>query len=445
MSIKRRDFIRLSAGNAALLSGLPVGLVGAGAAGITGDGEMAAGKTADYGMNGKASGVLDRLTSMTGDVTPITVEERKARIQKAQKLMAENKIQAIVLDSGTSMVYFTGIGWGASERPMLAIIPAQGEVKYVSPAFEAERLRELIKIGNEVRVWEEDESPYKVAVGILKDFGIRTGTVGMEERVRFFIFDGIRKEAPQLGYVSADPVTAACRMIKTPAELALMQKANDITVAAYKACIALLHEGMTPADFSSSAEDAFSRLGVRGGLSANFGEASAFPHGSIQTQHLKKGDIVLMDDGCKVQGYCSDISRCIVFGAEPTKRQREIWDLEKRAQAAGFAAAKVGAPCENVDAAARKVITDAGFGPGYKIPGLPHRTGHGIGMDIHEWGNMVKGNKTLLQPGMCFSVEPMVAIYGEFGVRLEDCAYMTEDGPRWFSEPSPSIDRPFAS
>ena len=396
-------------------------------------------------MSGMRSDVPDRLALMTGDVAPITVEERRTRIQKAQRLMAEKKVQAIVLDSGTSMVYFTGIGWGASERPMLAIIPAQGEVKYVSPAFEAERLRELIKIGNEVRVWEEDESPYKVAAGILKDYGIRTGTVGMEERLRFFIYDGIRKEASQLNYVSADPVTAGCRMIKSPAELALMQKANDITVSAYKACIALLHEGMTPADFSSIAEDAFSRLGVRGGLSANFGEASAFPHGSIQTQHLKKGDIVLMDDGCKVQGYCSDISRCIVFGAEPTKRQREIWDLEKRAQAAGFGAAKVGAPCENVDAAARKVITDAGFGPGYKLPGLPHRTGHGIGMDIHEWGNMVKGNKVLLQPGMCFSVEPMVAIYGEFGVRLEDCAYMTEDGPRWFSEPSPAIDRPFAS
>jgi Xaa-Pro dipeptidase len=328
---------------------------------------------------------------------------------------------------------------------MVALLPAKGEVKYVCPAFEAERLRELITIGNEVRVWEEHESPYKVMAGILKDFGIRTGTVGVEERVRFFIFDGLRKEAPQLNYVSADPVTAACRMIKSPAELALMQKANDITVAAYKACIALLHEGMTPADFSSTAENAFSRLGVRGDLSANFGQASAFPHGSIQTQHLQKGDVVLMDDGCKVQGYCSDISRCIVFGAEPTKRQREIWELEKRAQAAGFAAAKVGAPCENVDAAARKVITDAGFGPGYKIPGLPHRTGHGIGMDIHEWGNMVMGNKTPLQPGMCFSVEPMVAIYGEFGIRLEDCAYMTEDGPRWFSTPSPSIDQPFAS
>jgi Xaa-Pro dipeptidase len=313
----------------------------------------------------------------------------------------------------------------------------------VSPAFEAERLRELIKIGTEVRTWEEHESPYKVIAGILKDYGIRGGNIGMEERLRFFIFDGVRKEAPQLGYVSGDPVTMNCRMIKSPAELALMQKANDITIAAYKASIALLHEGMTPADFSSIASDAFTRLGVRGGLDANFGPASAYPHGSIQTQHLKNGDVVIMDDGCKVQGYCSDISRTIVFGAEPTRRQREIWDLEKRAQAAGFAAAKVGAPCEQVDIAARKVITDAGFGPGYKIPGLPHRTGHGIGMDIHEWGNMVLGNKEPLQPGMCFSVEPMVAIYGEFGVRLEDCAYMTEEGPKWFSQPSPAIDVPF--
>ena len=427
MSLKRRDFIRLSAGKASAGAALAYGL----------SSFMPRPATA-------AGGQLDDLKPMTGDVVPITVEERQARVQKAQRLMAENKIEAIVLDSGTSMTYFTGMSWGQSERTMVAIIPAKGEVKYVCPAFEAERLRELIKIGTEVRTWEEHESPYKVIAGVLKDYGIRTGNIGMEERLRFFIFDGVRKEAPTLNYVSADPVTMNCRMIKSAAELALMQKANDITVAAYKAAIALLHEDMTPADFSATAADAFSRLGVRGDLSANFGPASAYPHGSIQTQHLKKGDVVIMDDGCKVQGYCSDISRTIVYGAEPTKRQREIWDLEKKAQAAGFAAARIGSPCENVDAAARKVITDAGFGPGYKIPGLPHRTGHGIGMDIHEWGNMVMGNKTPLQAGMCFSVEPMVAIYGEFGVRLEDCAYMTEDGPKWFSQPSPSIEQPFS-
>lgn len=439
MPLKRREFIRLSVGSASfgglLLSGIPAGAVT----------PSAIGDVARHAAGGVTPNALDELQPMTGDVLPITVEERQARIAKAQRLMAVNKIAAIVLDAGTSMVYFTGMSWGASERPMVAVIPAQGDVRYVCPAFEAERLRELITIGKEVRVWEEHESPYKVVAGILRDFNIRTGNIGIEERVRFFIFDGVRKEAPQLNYVSADPVTAACRMIKSPTEIALMQKANDITVAAYKACIALLHEGMTPADFSATASDAFSRLGVRGDLSANFGQASAFPHGSIQTQHLNKGDVVLMDDGCKVQGYCSDISRCIVFGAEPTKRQREIWDLEKKAQTAGFAAAQPGAPCENVDAAARKVITDAGFGPGYRLPGLPHRTGHGIGMDIHEWGNMVMGNKTPLQAGMCFSVEPMVAIYGEFGIRLEDCAYMTEGGPRWFSQQSPSIDQPFAS
>lgn len=358
--------------------------------------------------------------------------------------MAENKIAAIVLDCGTSLQYFTGISWWPSERTMVAIIPAKGEVSYVSPAFEAERLHQLIAIGKEVRVWEEHESPYKVTAGILKDYNIQSGNIGMEERLRFFIFDGIRKEAPQLGYISADPVTMNCRLIKSPAEIALMKKASDITIAAYKASVALLHEDMTPADFSAIAEDAHARLGVKGELSANFGAASAYPHGSIEPQHLKKGDIVIMDGGCKVEGYQSDISRTVVFGAPPTGRQREIWNLEKKAQAAGFAAARIGAPCEQVDAAARKVITDAGFGPGYKIPGLPHRTGHGIGMDMHEWGNMVKGNQQPLQPGMCFSVEPMIAIYGEFGIRLEDCAYMTDDGPRWFSEPSPAIDQPFA-
>jgi len=394
---------------------------------------------------GKTGEALQRLQPMTGDVTPITGEERQSRIEKARRLMMENKIEAIVLDSGTSLQYFTGISWWPSERTMVAIIPARGEVKYVCPAFEAERLRQLITIGTEVRTWEEDESPYRQIAGVLRDYGIRTGNIGMEERLRFFIFDGVRKEAPELTYVSADPVTMNCRLIKSPAEIALMKKASDITIAAYKASVALLHEGMTPGDFSAIAEDAHARLGVRGELSANFGEASAYPHGSILPQHLKKGDVVIMDGGCKVEGYQSDISRTVVFGAGPTGRQREIWDLEKKAQSAAFAAARPGAPCENVDAAARKVLTDAGFGPEYKIPGLPHRTGHGIGMDMHEWGNMVKGNRTLLQPGMCFSIEPMIAIYGEFGVRLEDCAYMTEDGPRWFSEPSPAVDRPFAS
>ncbi|WP_373395604.1 Xaa-Pro peptidase family protein [Algoriphagus halophilus] len=279
----------------------------------------------------------------------------------------------------------------------------------------------------------------------LNDFGITSGDVGMEERVRFFIVDGLKKVAPSLNLISADPVTIPCRLIKSPAEIALMQRATEITIEAMTLSLTFLKEGGSPSDFSSAVAQAHQKMGAQHAFAlANFGEASAFPHGSIQPQILKKGDIVLIDCGCEVEGYNSDISRTIVFGAEPTARQQEIWDLEKEAQAAGFAAAQLGATLGEVDAAARKVITDAGFGPGYQLPGLPHRTGHGIGMDGHEWGNAVKGNTMVLKPGMCFSIEPNISIVGEFGVRHEDCVYMTESGPKWFSQPSPSISQPFA-
>ncbi len=391
----------------------------------------------------KRSAIND-LQSITGDVVPITEQERKARIDKAQRLLTEQKIEALILDAGTSMEYFTGINWWPSERTMVAIIPAKGDVRYVCPAFEESRLRERIKIGKLVYAWQEDESPYKQIAVALKDASILSGDIGIEERLRFFIFDGIRKEAPRLNYISGDPVTIPCRMIKSTAELALMQKANDVTSAAIKFGISQLREGMAQSDLSEIIAQAQQKFG---GASPDalvlFGESSSFPHGSIKPQTLKKGDIVLMDCGCTVESYTSDITRTIVFGNEPTKRQLEIWNLEQRAQAAGFNAAKPGAACEAVDAAARKVITGAGFGPGYKLPGLPHRTGHGIGMDGHEWAYMVKGNKQILQPGMCFSVEPNISIPGEFGVRLEDCAYMTEQGPKWFSQPAKSISEPF--
>lgn len=394
--------------------------------------------------NKNTTDVVD-LLPMTDNIVPISLKEREGRIAKAQRFLAESRIEALILDAGTTMNYFTGIRWYPSERPTLVVIPAKGDIRYVCPGFEESRLRELIKIGKDVYAWQEDESPYKLVADILKDSGIRSGNIAMEERVRFFIFDGIRKEASALNFVSGDPVTVECRIIKSPAELALMQIANDITVAAIKTGISSLKEGMSPEDFETIVTDAHQKLGaIPDFAGVNFGQASAFPHGSSKPQKLKRGDIVLMDCGCTVQGYSSDISRTIVFGAEPTKRQIEIWNLEKQAQAAGFAAAKLHRPCEEVDAAARKVLTDAGFGPGYKLPGLPHRTGHGIGMDGHEWGNMVKGNTRLLQPGMCFSIEPNISIVGEFGVRLEDCVYMTEDGPKWFSQPSVSIDQPFA-
>ena len=420
MSLKRRDFLRFSAGSSML-----------------------------FGMSSftkvKNRNPLDDLQPMTADVVPITTAERLTRIEKAKKLMAENKIEAIILDSGTALKYFTGIYWWPSERTMVAIIPAKGDVTYVSPAFEADRLRQLISIGKDVQTWEEHESPYKQIASALKGLGISGGNIGIEERLRFFVYDGIRKEAPQLNFISADPVTIPCRLIKSPAELALMQKANDITIGAYKVGVSMLREGMSPSDFAAITAEATTKLGGSGDIGVNFGKASAYPHGSIEPQHLKKGDMVLMDGGCTLEGYCSDISRTVVFGAPPTKRQLDVWNVQHASQAAGFAAAKLGDPCENVDIAARKVITDAGFGPGYKVPGCPHRTGHGIGMDGHEWGNMVLGNKLPLQVGMCFSVEPTIAIYGEFGTRIEDCAYMTPEGPKWFSVPSLAIDKPFAS
>jgi Xaa-Pro dipeptidase len=332
--------------------------------------------------------------------------------------------------------------WGTSERMLAMVLPARGEIAWVCPKFEEERARELIQMGKDIRTWEEDESPYQRVAQILKDRGVRTGTVGIEERVRFFLYDGIRQAAPGVKFVSATPITAGGRMFKSPAEISLMQLANDITIAAYKATRDSMNEGMTQGEFAGICAAAFRALGSSGGIFVSFGKYTAFPHGSSTPQRLKEGDVVLMDGGCSVEGYQSDITRTFVFG-KATDRQRQIWDLERKSQDAGFAAAKVGAPCEVVDAAARKVITDAGFGPDYKVPGLPHRTGHGIGLDGHEWTNFVRGNKTPIQPGMCFSDEPTIVIYGEFGIRLEDCLYITPDGPRFFTKQSASIDEPF--
>jgi Xaa-Pro dipeptidase len=423
----RRDFLRLSAGLAgsALLSNA-----------VFGAEEMGAAET-----QREPPSAIRKLQRMTADVVPITIEERRARIEKARRLMREHKVDAIYIEPGASMFYYTGMRWGTSERMFAVVIPARGELAWVCPKFEEERARELITMGKDIRTWEEDESPYQRVAEIFRDRGVR-GRVGMEERVRFFLYDGIRKAAPGLQFVSATPITAGGRMFKSPAEIALMQKANDITIAAYRATIESAREGMTQDEFSGNCAAAFRALGAPGGVFCSFGKYTAFPHGSSTPQKLKEGDVVLMDGGCGVEGYQSDITRTFVFG-KPTQRQRDIWNLERKSQDAGFAAAKIGAACEAVDAAARKVITDAGFGPGYKVPGLPHRTGHGIGLEGHEWTNFVRGNKTPIQPGMCFSDEPTIVIYGEFGIRLEDCLYITEAGPKFFTPQSRSIEEPF--
>jgi Xaa-Pro dipeptidase len=383
------------------------------------------------------------LKSMTAGIVPISAEERDGRIEKARRLMAENGIAALLLEPGSSLYYFTGVRWGLSERPFVHVLPVKGDPAWVCPAFEEARAKELIRTSSDIRVWQEDESPYRLVAGILRDRGVTAGRAGVEERMRFFVMNGVRAEAPALEYVEAVAVTAGCRMIKSPAEIALMQRANDITIAAYRAAFTTLREGMTQDDLRQNVAAAYRALGTEGYADVSFGKFTAFPHGSATPQRLQEGDVVQVDDGCAIEGYQSDITRTTVFG-KPSQRQRDVWNLEKEAQAAAFRTAKPGVACEEVDAAARKVITDAGFGPGYKVPGLPHRTGHGIGLDGHEWTNFVRGNRTRLQPGMCFSDEPMIAIYGEFGIRLEDCLHITEDGARFFTEPSPAIDRPFA-
>jgi Xaa-Pro dipeptidase len=421
MSIDRRRFLQTTA--VAASAGLASG----------------AGALADTTPRAAAQpGPFAHLKPMTAGISRINLEDRQARVEKARKLMVESKIDAIILDSGTSLGYFTGVSWWASERTFVAIIPARGDVAYVCPKFEEDRARELITIGADVRAWEEHESPYERIAQILKDRGV--ARVGFEEYVRFFVMDGLRKAAPAVEIVSANPVTIGCRVIKTPKEIALLQRANDITIEAYRAVIPLIKTGMTAEEFGALASAAHGALGASGSIGAQIGESSSFPHGSIKRRPVRDGDVVLMDGGCKVDGYSSDISRTIVVGT-PSARQREVWDLVKRGQAAAFAAAKLGATCEDVDAAPRRLYEAAGFGPGYKLPGLPHRTGHGIGLDGHEWTNFVRGNKTRLAPGMCFSNEPMIAIPGQFGVRLEDCIHITEEGAKWFTTPSPSIDK----
>ena len=392
-----------------------------------------------------AQGTPDAIASLKplpGAAAPITDDERQARIAKAQRLMAENGISAIFLEGGTSMVYFTGMRWGNSERTFGVVIPAKGELAWVTPGFEEARARELIKFSNDVRVWQEDESPYKVIAQILRDRGAATGKIGFEERVRFFIFDGVRQELPGATFVNATPVTAGCRMIKSPAEIALMQRANDITLAAIGASFKTLKEGMTNQELSANVGAATRKLGgIADGALVIFGKYTAFPHGSVQPQKLQQGDVVLIDAGCTVEGYVSDITRTTVFG-KPTQRMRDVWEIEKKAQSAAFAAAKVGAPCGSVDDAARKVITDAGFGPGYKVPGLPHRTGHGIGMDGHEWTNFVRGNMTKIQPGCASATSRRSRATASSGFDSRTACTSRRAGPKFFTPQSPSIEHP---
>jgi Xaa-Pro dipeptidase len=390
---------------------------------------------------------ISALTSMKEQAKPITLDERRERQEKARHLMESNRIDALLLMEGTSLDYFTGIQWWGGERLFAMVLPAKGAAFYVCPAFEEERVREQIATapGNkqaDIRTWQEDDNPYQRLAQGLKDRGISTGKLGMEETVRFLFTNGIANAAPQVNIVSGTPITAGCRMVKSNHEIALMQLANKATLAAYEATYLTLREGMTQSDFSELIAQAYKRLGFSGEASVQVGEYSANPHGSATPQVIREGSIVMVDDGCTVEGYQSDITRTFVLG-KASDKMKEVFEIVHRAQTAALKTARPGLECEGVDAAARKVITDSGYGPDYKY--FTHRLGHGIGMDGHEWPYLVRGNTTPMAANMTFSDEPGIYIRGEFGIRLEDDMHITENGAELFTPQSPSLENPFGT
>jgi len=387
---------------------------------------------------------LNKLSNMTTDVVAISEAEFRARIKKAQQLMRDQGVCAMYLDAGTNLHYFTGLKWYKSERMVGAILPVEGEIDFIAPHFEEGSLRENMLIQGNYNGWHEDESPYELFAKILAKHGLTQGKVAIDESAAFFVFDGLRKAAPSFEFSNGADISAPCRQIKSAAEIALMQRAKHMTIEVHKAAGRILRPGISTIEVTNFIHEAHKRVGAAGSsfCIVLFGLATSFPHGVKNPQILQENDWVLIDTGCLLHGYNSDITRTYAYG-EATDEQRVAWQVEKDAQAAGFAAAKLGAPCGAVDEGARSVITANGYGPDYQLPGLPHRTGHGCGLDVHEWPYLVRGNQTPLETGMVFSNEPMLVIPGKFGIRLEDHFYMGEQGPVWFTEPSHSVDDPF--
>lgn len=376
--------------------------------------------------------------------SPISTAERVARIAKVQALMRQSGVGVLLVEAGSTLRYFTGINWWRSERLTAALIPAEGPLCVVTPFFEEPSIREMLAVSGDVRVWQEDENPHALVAGWIRDRKLAARPVAVEETVRHFAIDGLQRALPGVSIQSGARLVNACRMIKSPAEIALMQRASDITIAAYRATAPQIEKGMDGAQIFALMAAETKRLDgatPSGGVQLN--EGSALPHGSKERQAVREGSVILMDCGCTVEGYHADISRTLVFG-EPDAKQRRLFDHVRLGQEAAMRAARIGTPAGRVDDAVRAVYEPLGYGPRYKLPGLSHRTGHGIGLDVHEPVNLVHGEATLLTAGMCFSNEPGLYIPGSYGVRIEDCFYMTDAGPRWFSTPPKSLDAPFS-
>ena len=392
-------------------------------------------------LAGSSQAQTPPLHNMEADVKPLAPEDCAARLEKARRLMAEHRLDGLFLEGGTNLLYFSNVNWWRSERTFGAVYSQKRDPIWICPAFERQRAEELISKGQEIRTWEEHESPYALIAGIMKDLGAGSGRLGLDPSMRHFIYYGLRRDASGLELVDGAVVAEGCRGVKTAKEVAYMDLANKITKLAYREGFKQIREGISPRDLSMAISAAHQQMGVSGGGGPQFGSNTAFPHGSMVVRNLQKGDTVLVDGGCSVEGYRSDITRTVFFG-QPTDKQRKVWEVVRKAQAAALTAVKPGATCESVDRAARRVIEGAGFGPDYKY--FAHRLGHGIGMEGHEYPYLVRGNTLNLQPGMTFSNEPGIYIYGEFGVRLEDCLVVTEDGGRTLGGmEATAIDKPF--
>ena len=382
------------------------------------------------------------LDSLTANAQPIVAAEHAARIVRLQSLMQRQRIAALLVESGTSLEYFTGIRWRRSERTTAALIPAEGGTIVVTPFFEAPSIRELLKVSADIRTWNEDESPFEPIAAALRDRPAADGLIAIEDTTRYFIIDHVSKLTGARNFVSGDALVSACRMHKSAAELALMQTANDVTIAALRHVHGRIEAGMSGADIMKMMVAATQALGGNHEFSlVLLNDASAYPHGTETPQAIREGSVVLIDTGCSVNGYQSDISRSWVFG-EPTSRQREVWDTVKRGQQITLETAKIGAPVGAIDKAVRAYYEGRGWSKDYALPGTSHRTGHGIGMDVHEAPYLMRADTTPLEAGMCFSDEPGIYIPGEFGIRMEDCWYMTEAGPKLFTPLARSIDEP---
>ena len=411
-------------------------------AGLAGAGVFGAALSDAVWARSRKTALAPSPTSLSLDAKPIDASERALRLTKIQGLMQAQGIGGLIVESGSTLDYFTGIQWWQSERVTAALIPAVGGIIVVTPAFEEPSVRESLSVPADVRPWNENENPLARLVQALSDVKVSSGKVAIEPTTRFFIVDGLRKQAPGIEFVSGEALVNACRQIKTPAELALMQVANDITIAALRLVHEKVEVGMTSRDISSLMDKTTVALGGAPEFSlVLLNEASAYPHGSHQKQAVREGSTILMDCGCSVHGYESDISRSWVFGT-PSAKQRKVWDTVKRGQEIALETAKVGVPVGTIDDAVRSFYEKEGWGPGYHLPGLSHRTGHGIGMDGHESPYLVSNDVTPLQAGMCFSDEPGLYIPGAFGIRLEDCWHMTEMGPKLFTPLAISLDKP---